>query len=518
MKDKVFSIPLKNITLESNEQYDLKKVSLKLLKDGAVASHGLYIDTECLNTMQNSINLKPILCAYETDDEGNKTDFKGHEITYKAEKNGQTIIIKKVYIEQPVGVLEDSNFKIETIDDESWVSCDGYLYNEYCEDAVRILEEADGEKSVSIEFKIVDGYNGEDKLYHVTNMHFLGVTLLGESRTPAISGANITQFSQKQNALFATQFEKIVEHVNKLKNIKGGNEVRDKIIEKFESLKGNVEFETIISDETLSDEDLESKLFALSNSQIARAVRETVQGYEVDYTNRWNETYKIQKYYVEDIISEDNIVICEDNENYYAYYGIPFTMEGDKAVVDFANAKRYIRGDWREYQGSVEEIAINPTFSKEIDTIIEKLNSEVLEKDKIKNDLDDIKVKFAELQSANEEMSSDLERLKSFETEVLEKQKEEELNELLAKFEKIKDIEGFEEIVNIHKDNSIEELEKNLKVFAYDNGVTLSKKGEKKSFSKEPQLIKTINPTHTEELSEAELRYGLGIRKFMTNY
>ena len=37
---------------------------------------------------------------------------------------------------------------------------------------VRILEEADGEKAVSIEFKILDGYDGEDNLYHVTNIHF----------------------------------------------------------------------------------------------------------------------------------------------------------------------------------------------------------------------------------------------------------------------------------------------------------------------------------------------------------
>ena len=40
-----------------------------------------------------------------------------------------------------------------------------------------------------------------------------------------------------------------------------------------------------------------------------------MNNYEVDFTNRWNETYKIQKYYVEDIISSENLVVCEDNQN-----------------------------------------------------------------------------------------------------------------------------------------------------------------------------------------------------------
>ena len=69
----------------------------------------------------NEINLKPILCAYETDENGEKTDFMGHEIEYKIIKEGKTTTIKSIYIEQPVGVLEDSNFQVQTIDGLNWV-------------------------------------------------------------------------------------------------------------------------------------------------------------------------------------------------------------------------------------------------------------------------------------------------------------------------------------------------------------------------------------------------------------
>ena len=76
MKNNIVSIPIKNINLEEGEQFDLKKVSLRLLTDGAVSSHGLFIDEVALSTISSTIDKKPILCAYEEDENGNKTDFK----------------------------------------------------------------------------------------------------------------------------------------------------------------------------------------------------------------------------------------------------------------------------------------------------------------------------------------------------------------------------------------------------------------------------------------------------------
>ena len=290
---------------------------------------------------------------------------------------------------------------------------------------------------------------------------------------------------------------------------------KEELIEKFSMLKGNEEFETLISNEELSIEELENKLFALSNSQIAKAVREAVNSYEVDFTNRWNETYKIQKYYVEDIISSENLVVCEDNQNYYAYYGIPFTMQGDKAVVEFDKAERYIRGDWRKYEGETTEIEVNHAFESELNKVVEKLEKETEDKSKIENELNEVKIKFTELQSENEEINKELDRLKEFEEKILKEQKENEVAEVVSRFEELKSVKGFEEIITNANDISIEELEKSLKILAFDNGIVINKKGSKKSFSKESQLIKTTAQYHTEELSEAEMRYGVGIKKYI---
>lgn len=512
MKDKIVSIPVKQVHFEADNQFDLTKVSFYLLSEGAVKSHGLYMELDSLNSISNSIDLKPILCAYETDEDGNKTDFMGHEIEYQVVKNGKTTTIKTVYIEQPVGVLEDSNFKVQEIDNLNWVTCDGYLYNEYCDDAVRILNEADGEKSVSIEFKILDGYEDpKDGLYHITKIHFLGVTLLGESHTPAIMGANITAFTEKHNALFTEQFEKIVQSVNKYKENKGGDCMeKEKLIKKYKHLEGNEQFKAIIDNSDISIEEMDKQLFALSSNQIRKSVSEELRSNKLTKTYSWGESYELQKYYLEDLIISENIVICEDNENYYAYYGIPFTMQGDKAILEYDKAERYVRGEWRKYDGDTKSIEVNTTFSDELNKISETLEAKSKE-------LNEIKAEFTDIKSELDESNIELERLKKFETEALEKEHKEKVEEVISEFEELKDIEGFEEVV-LDKSKDIEELRTSLKVFAFDNGIVL-KKNKKKTFSnKEPNFIKTNEPKVNEELTEAEKRYGASIKKYISNY
>lgn len=148
MKGQIISLPIQNINFsEVEEQDDLKKVTLQVCKAGTVPSHGLFIENDAIVNAQESIKNKPILCAYEVDEDGNKTDFQGHEMAYKIIKNGSQYEVEIVYIEQPVGLINEScNFRMEEINGELWCVVDGYLYSKYCNDAVRILEEANGEK------------------------------------------------------------------------------------------------------------------------------------------------------------------------------------------------------------------------------------------------------------------------------------------------------------------------------------------------------------------------------------
>lgn len=519
MKGKVVSLPIKKISFsEENKQKDLTKVILQVCKSGEVSSHGLFIEEDSLLLSQESIKNKPLLCAYEIDEEGNKTDFKGHELEYKIIKNGKNIELKIEYIEQPVGIIpETNNFTVEDIDGEKWIVVEGYLFNEYCSDAVRILEESDGEKSVSMEITVLDGVDNEDDgLFHISLFSFLGVTLLGKTHNPAIEGANIQTFSQ--NDTFALQFSKLIERVNRVANSKGGEKVdeeRLRIIEKFSTLKENAEFEAIIANVELDDVELEKQLFALSNSQIAKAVRETVNSFEIEVNNRWNEVYKMQKYYMEDIITEDGIVVCEDNQNYYAYYGIPYSMQGDKAVLDFENAKRYQNGEWREYQGDISEIPVNPMFSKEIEGISEKFEKElevvkasfnVEETEEYKN----LKAEMFELTSSHVTLEEEAVILREFKSNLEKEQRESDEKQVFERYSELKDLEGYSEIFENKAEVSLENMERDLKILAFDNGIVL---GGKKKFTKPEKT--TIKIPLGESKDDVVSPYGGLLDKFI---
>ena len=77
------------------------------------------------------------------------------------------------------------------------------------------------------------------------------------------------QVNFENNNVFSTiqdKFEQFKQYIN---NSQGGNKQvkRDEILTKFSYLKG-AEFDAIVNDKSLSDEDLENKLFVLSNNQI----------------------------------------------------------------------------------------------------------------------------------------------------------------------------------------------------------------------------------------------------------
>lgn len=521
MKGKVVSLPIKNISFsEENKQKDLTKVILQVCKAGEVPSHGLFIEEDSLLLSQESIKNKPLLCAYEVDEDGNKTDFKGHELEYKIVQNGKNIELKIEYIEQPVGIIpETNNFMVADIDGEKWIVVEGYLFNEYCSDAVRILEESDGEKSVSMEITVLDGIdNEEDGLFHISLFSFLGVTLLGKAHNPAIEGAIIQTFSQ--NDTFALQFSKLVERVNKVAiESKGGekvNEERMKIIEKFSAIKEHAEFEKIIANAEIDDIELEKQLFALSNSQVMKAVRETVNSFEIECTNRWNEVCKMQKYYVEDIITESGIVVCEDNQNYYAYYGIPYTMQGDKAVLDFESAKRYQKGEWREYQGDIAEIPVNPMFSKDIESINEKFEKEleevkasfeVTETEEYKN----LKAEMFELTNSHATLEEETIALREFKSNLEKEQREADEKQVFEKYSELQDLEGYSEIFENKSEATLENMERDLKILAFDNGVVL---GGKKKFTKLEKT--TIKVPLGESKYDVASPYGGLLDKFIT--
>ena len=57
------------------------------------------------------------------------------------------------------------------------------------------------------------------------------------------------------------------------------------------------------------------------------------------YTDRWG--YECARYYAVDV--QENEVIVVDAKNNYNYFGLSFTMNGDKAEIDFESGKKVIK-------------------------------------------------------------------------------------------------------------------------------------------------------------------------------
>lgn len=139
-----------------------------------------------------------------------------------------------------------------------------------------------------------------------------------------------------------------------------------------------------------------------------------------EMTDKWG--YSYPRYYLADIQEEEVIVV--DRQDNYRYYGFPFTMNGDKAEIDFTNGNRKkIRYENYEEGNDVPENAFD--FGKHIADIEEaafakisdaNTKAENAENDKVtaetnyanmKADYDEIKPKYDEYVLADEQRKID---------------------------------------------------------------------------------------------------------------
>lgn len=213
MQNKYFSLPVQyEVTPFDDKRFT--KVKIYVMHDGENLN-GSYFDFSSIDKAKNSICNIPILAFIKKDVYNNK-DFGGHDVEVKLSSNGD---VEFLYLERPIGVIPENNnnYHYEFINGKTYVVCDGYIWNEYANDALDIINR-DGAKSESMEISVdVAGFDNFDGLYHITDYSYLGLTLLGEDVTPAMVGchAKITDDNQQFNQSY---FQVIKELNETLKN------------------------------------------------------------------------------------------------------------------------------------------------------------------------------------------------------------------------------------------------------------------------------------------------------------
>lgn len=239
-----------------------------------------------------SSNLRPILANIKKDEETGELDFGSHdyhiEKVKEVDENGKEFIVEKtVYDEQPIGVIDGSKTSIE-YDEEAKVNravLHGYLYNEYCQDAIDILNRR-GTVECSVELVIRQmSMDGKTKSLVLNDFYVAGLTLLSAKTKPGMAGSNfkIEDFSlENETQSFEKQLIEMQAKLNELEarfNI--NNTIRKEEQIEVDINKENFEEVTDTEEVTETEETTEEEVTVTENES-EETVDETSEDETVD--------------------------------------------------------------------------------------------------------------------------------------------------------------------------------------------------------------------------------------------
>lgn len=250
------------------------------------------------------------------------------------------------------------------------------------------------------------------------------------------------------------------------------------------------------------------KDFSMSVEDLKSRLREKLKENTYEYTYSWGEVENYPMYYFQDVIPEENLIIAESSQDWGKFYGIPYSLEGDEATLNFDEATRYVRGDWRKFEGKEESTSESKEyFSSIINKETEHYQKEIEEVKKsfVATETEEYKTLKAEF----EKVENDKKALEEFKVEFEKKERNRKETELFEKFKDLETIEGFAEIKNKASEFSLEDLEKEFYVLIGKKNFSMKKNVKEKD---DTVSLKLEGDEGKNELSEAEKRYGIGIK------
>ena len=412
--------------------------------------NGSYFEKSVVNECIDSIKNTPVLGFIRYDGGARQSDFNGHEYIIVRTENG----VEERYIGSCYGVIPEScnpRWVMKMCDDgveREFLQVDAILWEKFS-DATNILRR-DGEKSESMELEItsIEGYEDNDGIFHFTKFKFDGACILGDTCTPAMSGANV-RLSDGVNFSMSDFTQSIRRELN----------------DKLELFNAN--FTKLVEEETgrggvrnMPDTDFAQTVMAqFEDISIAVSEREMIETY-------WGQA---PRFYLADIQDDEAIVV--DASDHWRYYGFKFELIGDKPEIDFSTPiRKKVRYETYEEGSDAPEGAFE--FGKHIAEIeeaafakVEEAESKVAEAEKSK---EEVETEFAQIKADFEEMKPKYEEFVAAE----EQRKADEISaEKDAKFaeyeEALSDVAEFSELKEKKDEMSVDEIEKECAVMYF---------------------------------------------------
>lgn len=459
------------------------------------------ISEESFNENVPSANFRPIL-AHITTNSDDELDFGSHDYYITSDKDGND---KVVYEEQPIGVIDGSKTSVE-YDEDAKVNravLHGYLYDEYCQDAIDILNRR-GIVDCSIELSIRElSFNAKNGTLVLDDFYVSGLTLLSKDVNPGMAGSNfkIEDFAVDKNAIETFSNDKLVETLEKLTSILESFEIKEKITkggtelnkEHFEEEVTEIEevTETEESEEEVTTTEEESEETVEESSEedpkttepVEDGQKEPEQAVEEESEDTTTEESEVESFSKDELFNKLFDISFEDIK--YALNALCsiYRNESEWCYVSQVYDEYFIMQDWdsdKYYKQSYTRDEDNIALAGERTEMFAML---LTESEKIS--IEEMRSNYAELKAFKEEI--ELNELREKKKGILDSEK----YEILAQ----KDEEGkfvnkdYEKLVSEMDNYSLADLETEIKVLHSDyvsehGNFALSGKEEKTVTSK----------------------------------
>lgn len=514
-KKSYFSVSTKNFEKVNSE---FTKCSISIMGYDEIAN-GTKFSKENILKACPTLNYVPVIGYWNEKDE----DFSDHGIEYIITDNGIEENIKTT----PFGVVIKDSSRFEPIimdngEETEYLFADCYLWNRN-EKAINKVKE--GKCNQSMEISIND-YTERNNYIDITDFEFSALCILGENVAPAFNNARIKQIGKYSKDDFKAIYSEMIskfEEAMKGGNIVGvcskcGKEENEEL--KFEEIDGellcpeciNAQFEDEDADggeDTVDDgentEENAEENVDNNEELLADEVQqeENQDGEDEKVTDDDKDTTKAKKkmsldnenMIVKYELSFDDIsykiyeTLYDANPDYYYYL---VSVYEDKFIYQrecYDSKAGYVTQTFKQQYSKAEgqdEIAF---VGDPIEVFSEYLTADEVKKlsemragyEKLSNDAKELKAKY-------NDAIAELEDLRAYKQNIIDTEHKEEVDLMLQGYSVLANLEGYNEIVEDKYNKDINEMERNLKVLAFDNDIRLDKKSQtKKKFEKDSQ-------------------------------
>ncbi len=153
----------------------------------------------------------------------------------------------------------------------------------------------------------------------------------------------------------------------------GKNPCECKDEEEF-AIEETLDFAEEVEEEEIEEVE-EKEEFSLSLNNLYRAISMSFDNITYQYTSFWGDTFDCRKYYLEDLIPNDNIAIVYDDEDGLCY-GITYSMNNDDIICDLESKVQYIQ-EWRPRVEGTKVFEVENKDKVSVSTIYEMVGEEL---------------------------------------------------------------------------------------------------------------------------------------------